>query len=154
MANYYEQIYKLIVKSIHKVLIQDRKGLKIGTKGEAISLLDIHILEKIGEAGHKKIYQLVEDISMDRRFIASCVKKLLLNGYIEKERSEKDKRVHILKLTEYGKMHYKKYEQEQKKWLNFVLSEVTLNEEKAIVKFLSRINRATFYETSVRDEKE
>ncbi|QZY54249.1 MarR family winged helix-turn-helix transcriptional regulator [Crassaminicella profunda] len=142
MANYYHEINRMIDKLMHKVLVYDRKGFKINGK-EELSLLDIHVLRKIGQQKHKKIYELVKDLEIDRGLIASVMKKLILSGYIIKERSEEDKRVYILKLTDEGKIMYEKTLDIQKNLLDFVLNDVTLNEEKAILKFLSKINQTT-----------
>ncbi|MCT4619734.1 MAG: MarR family transcriptional regulator [Marinisporobacter sp.] len=142
MANYYYEINKMLDKLMHKVLVYDRKGFKINGK-EELSLLDIHVLRKIGQVNNKKIYELVKDLEIDRGLIASVMKKLILNGYITKEKSEEDKRVYILRLTDEGKEMCKKTLDIQKDLLNFVLSDVTLNEEKAILKFLSKINQTT-----------
>ncbi|MCT4605092.1 MAG: MarR family transcriptional regulator [Marinisporobacter sp.] len=142
MANYYYEINKMLDKLMHKVLVYDRKGFKINGK-EELSLLDIHVLRKIGQVNNKKIYELVKDLEIDRGLIASVMKKLILNGYITKEKSEEDKRVYILKLTDEGKEMCKKTLDIQKDLLNFVLSDVTLKEEQAILKFLSKINQTT-----------
>ncbi|QXM05223.1 MarR family winged helix-turn-helix transcriptional regulator [Crassaminicella indica] len=142
MANYYHEINRMIDKLMHKVLVYDRKGFKINGK-EELSLLDIHVLRKIGQEDNKKIYELINDLEIDRGVVASVTKKLILNGYIIKERSEEDKRVYIIKLTDAGKEMYEKTLKVQKDLLDFVLSEVTLNEEKAILKFLSKINQTT-----------
>lgn len=143
VANYYYEIGKMIDKIIHKVLLYDKKGFEIRGKGEALSLLDIHILKNIGEGENKKIYELVEDMGMDRGLVASGIKKLMSNGYIIKSKSEKDKRVYILKLTEKGKEMYEESLMIKKQVLEFILKDVSLNEEKAILKFLSKMNQAT-----------
>ncbi|WP_053955823.1 MarR family winged helix-turn-helix transcriptional regulator [Inediibacterium massiliense] len=143
MANYYPQINKMIDKLMHQVLIYDRKGFKIGNKLENLSLLDIHALRKIEERDDTKIYELVEELGVDRGVISSVIKKLMQNSYIIKEKSKEDKRVYILKLTTEGKEMCTKTMEIQKKLLNFVLEDMSFNEEKAILKFLSKINQTT-----------
>ncbi|MEW9124281.1 MAG: MarR family transcriptional regulator [Thermotaleaceae bacterium] len=143
MANYYNEINNILDKLIHKVLVYDRKGFKIGIKGEPLSLLDIYILKKIGEGERKKLYELVEEMEIDRGLISSFVQKLILNGYVQKEKSREDKRVHMVKLTALGREMLDKNLDRQEELLNFILSDVTLNEEKTILKFLSKINQTT-----------
>lgn len=143
MANYYNEINEMINKLMHKVLIYDRKGFKIKGKMEELSLLDIHVLRNIGEVENKKIYELVEDMEIDRGLIASVTKKLILSGYVKKERDQDDKRVYILKLTSLGREMHEKTLCIQEKLLDFVLSDMTLNEEKAILKFLSKVKQTT-----------
>lgn len=146
MANYYHEINKMMEKLIHKIFVYDRKGFKMDGKGEALSFLDMDVIRKIGEAEHKKIYELVEEMETDRSFVASITKKLILNGYIMKEKSEHDKRVYMLRLTEEGRAIYEKSLEKQREFLHFILSDITLNEEKAILKFLSKVNQTTLLE--------
>ncbi|KXG75644.1 MarR family winged helix-turn-helix transcriptional regulator [Thermotalea metallivorans] len=141
MANYYKEINKMLEKLVHRVLIYDRAGFKKGVKTEELSLLDIYILKKIGEEESKKIYELVNEMEIDRGIIASSTSKLVSCGYVEKEKSQEDKRVYVLRLTEQGRQLWHKNNEKHGELLNFVLADITLNEEKAILKFLSKINQ-------------
>lgn len=142
MANYYNEINELMDQLIYKILIYDKKGLKIGPRGGTLSLVDIHILKKMKEVENKKIYELVKEMEMDRSFVTAAVKKLVLNEYIEKKQLKDDKRVYTLNLTELGREIIEDVVKEQKSLLYYVLSETTLNEEKAILKFLNKINKS------------
>ena len=141
MANYYNEINTMVEKLIHKILVYDRKGFKIGTKNKELSLLDVYVLKTIGEEKEKKIYELLEEVEMDRGMVASIIKKLVLYAYVRKERSQDDKRAYIVSLTEKGMDMYDKTLEIQGNFLEFILSDITLNEEKAILKFLSKINQ-------------
>ncbi|MBF8982930.1 winged helix DNA-binding protein [Lutibacter sp. B2] len=143
MGNYYNEINIMVEKLMHKILVYDRKGFKIGTKSKELSLLDVYVLKAIGEEKEKKIYELLEEVEMDRGMVASIIKKLVLYAYVRKERSEDDKRAYILSLTEKGMDMYNKTLEIQENFLEFILSDITLNEEKAILKFLSKINQTT-----------
>ena len=143
MANYYNEINIMVEKLIHKILVYDRKGFKIGTKNKELSLLDVYVLKTIGEEKEKKIYELLEEVEMDRGMVASTIKKLVLYAYVRKERSQDDKRAYIVSLTEKGMDMYNKMLEIQGDFLEFILSDITLNEEKAILKFLSKINQTT-----------
>lgn len=143
MGNYYNEINRMLDKLIHKVLLYDRKGFKAGVKGEALSLLDLDILRRIGEQDRKKLFELVEEMEMDRGLISSCIQKLVLNGYLEKEKSKKDKRAYIVRLTEPGRKMTQIHLEKQKELLHLILDDMSLNEEKAILKFLSRVNQTS-----------
>ena len=153
MGNYYNEINRMLDKLIHKVLIYDRKGFKVGAKGESLSLLDLDILRRIGEENCKKLYTLVEEMEMDRGLISSCIQKLSLMGYLEKEKSKKDKRVYIVRLTDLGRKMTENNLEKQKELLHFILDEMTLNEEKTILKFLSKINQTTLATSRPIEEK-
>ncbi|MFZ5968088.1 MAG: MarR family winged helix-turn-helix transcriptional regulator [Bacillota bacterium] len=143
MANYTREIQNMMDRLIYRILIVDKKGLKAGKKGDVLSGFDIYMLKKIGEDDEKKLYELIEEMEADRGLIASSLKKLMAYGFVEKEKSPTDKRAFILRLTEEGKQVYEEKKAEQQQLLDLVLADITLNEEKAVLKFLSRMNQAT-----------
>ena len=153
MGNYYNEINRMMEKLIHKVLVYDRKGFKAGVKGEALSLLDLDILRRIEEQGCKKLYELVEEMEIDRGLISSCIQKLVLNSYLEKEKSKKDKRAYIVRLTELGREMTETHLEKQKELLHLILDDMSLNEEKAILKFLSRVNQTSLAYSRKMEQK-
>ncbi|SHI64243.1 DNA-binding transcriptional regulator, MarR family [Geosporobacter subterraneus DSM 17957] len=153
MGNYYNEINRMMEKLIHKVLVYDRKGFKAGVKGEALSLLDLDILRRIEEQGCKKLYELVEEMEIDRGLISSCIQKLVLNSYLEKEKSKKDKRAYIVRLTELGRKMTATHLEKQKELLHLILDDMSLNEEKAILKFLSRVNQTSLAYSRKMEQK-
>jgi len=145
VANYYNQINMMMEKIINKILIADKKGFKIGRKNEDLSLLDILVIKKIGSNSMKPIYSLVKETEIDRGVISSIINKLVANGYIKKEKAKEDKRVNMVILTDEGEEVYNKILDGQSEILDFILNDITLNEEKAILKFLSKINQKMMY---------
>lgn len=141
MANYYNEINKIMEKIVNKLLIVDKKGLRIGKKNEELSLLDILIIKKVGSNNMKPIYSLVKETEIDRGTMTSIINKLVTNGYMKKEKAKEDKRVNMVTLTEDGEEIYNKILKIQVGLLDFILNDVTLNEEKAILKFLSKIKQ-------------
>jgi len=142
MANYHDEIGKMINKVIHKALLCEMEGFRLGTRGEAFSYLELKIMRKLREGDNKKILQLMEELQLNRGLVAALVKKLLAGGYITKEQSEEDRRVFTIKLTDSGKKILDRSSHGEKEFLDFILSDITVNEERAILKFLSKINQA------------
>lgn len=141
MANYHREINKMMEKLIYRFLILDKKGCTLESKGENLSFLEIHIIKEIGRSFEKSIYNLVRETDMDRSTITTIINRLVLNDYLSKEKSEEDKRIYILRLTDRGQEVYNKIENTQKDIVESILNDITLNEEKAILKFLSKVNQ-------------
>jgi len=141
VANYYNEINKMMEKIVNKTLILDKKGFNIGKKNEELSLLDIFIIKKVGNNSMKPIYSLVKETEIDRGIVTSIINKLVINGYMKKEKARDDKRVNMVALTEDGEKVYSEILKRQIEFLDFILNDITLNEEKAILKFLSKINQ-------------
>ncbi|MCG8541916.1 MAG: MarR family transcriptional regulator [Clostridia bacterium] len=144
MANYYNEINEMMEKIINRFLVIDKRGFRLGKKNEELSLLDIIVIKKIGISIMKPIYSLARETEMDRGVITSIINKLVASGYIKKEKAEEDKRVNMVTLTDKGEETYQKILNKQIEILDFVLNDITLNEEKAVLKFLSKINQSMF----------
>lgn len=142
MANYYNEINEMMEKIINRFLVIDKRGFRLGKKNEELSLLDIIVIKKIGISIMKPIYSLARETEMDRGVITSIINKLVASGYIKKEKAEEDKRVNMVTLTDKGEETYQKILNKQIEILDFVLNDITLNEEKAVLKFLSKINQS------------
>lgn len=145
--NYYDEINGMIDQWIQGILTADRKGFKVGVKGDVLSVFEFHMLKKIGDGENKKLYELVDEMDVDRGIIASSIKKLILGGYVVKEKSKEDKRVTLLRLTSGGRSILQNKIQTHRDYLNGVLSNVSLNEEKIILKFLKKINEVSYLES-------
>ena len=144
MANYYNEINEMMEKIINRFLVIDKRGFRLGKKNEELSLLEIIVIKKIGISIMKPIYSLARETEMDRGVITSIINKLVASGYIKKEKAEEDKRVNMVTLTDKGEETYQKILNKQIEILDFVLNDITLNEEKAVLKFLSKINQSMF----------
>ncbi len=143
MANYYKEINRILEKIIYKVLSIDKSGIELEDVHEKLSFLDIHILKKVGDEIEKSMQSLIKEMDFERGIITPIINKMVACGYIIKEKSERDKRVFNLRLTEDGKRVYNKIIENEKELFKFILKDITLNEEKAVLKFLSKINQTT-----------
>lgn len=126
---------------VDKLLLYECREFKGGRKGKGLSLLDVQILYRITNNEEKKIHEIMRETGLERNLIASSIRKLISCGYIQKEQSEKDRRVHILKATDSGKEFIALKQKKQKEWLEKVLEDMSLNETKTVLKFLSNIEQ-------------
>lgn len=141
MANYYMEISKLMDKLLEKALIYNINGFKIGPKKEVFTTLEVVILKRIAISPNQKMMQIIDDININRSLASSMIKKLIVKGYIEKNQSKEDRRVYLLQLTENGNQVVEESFNLQKRYLDFVLNDISVNEEKAVLKFLSKLNQ-------------
>lgn len=137
MRNYYAQIYEYLDKLVRSIIILDKTGIR--SKGISLSLTDIIILKLVGEASGKKMFEVIDALSMDRNTFKTIINRLILQGYISKSRSEEDKRAYFLELTAKGREIFEDIIDQEKQLLFSLLNDFTFNEEKAILKFLVKL---------------
>lgn len=113
-------------------------------KLERLGIVELMILEHLRD--HKKVtlHDLLEIYELKRTKLISLIKKMQEYDYIIKEENPIDKRSSYLVLGPKGESFLESYGKHEAVFLDFVLRDMTINEEKAIVKFLSKIQQTDY----------
>lgn len=138
MRSYYLQINEYLQKLIGNAIKHDKKGITI--KGNNLSIEDLFILKILGKDKEKKMFEVIQELNIDRNSFVTLISKLQQQQLILKLKSAEDKRVHVLSLTDKGKEVYEKMLQQEKEMLEVLLNDFSFNEEKAVLKFLVKID--------------
>lgn len=153
MANYTNEIRMMMEKVLIKLMEYDRKGFELESVSISITLNEWMLIKHVANCDDVSIAKLSETFVMDRGLISTYLNKFLKNNILIKERSKEDKRSSVLQLTETGKRLYSEMLIKEDEILDFLLEEVTINEEKGILKYLSKITQLTVEKYQVNDEK-
>lgn len=138
MRNYYVQIHDYLQKLISSIIEIDQSG--INTNGSFLSIRDLLILKLLGDGKGKKMFEVMETLNIDRNSFKTIVSRLVFHGYIEKNRSTEDRRAYFLELTDTGRQVFEEILDKEKNMLFSLLNDFTFNEEKAILKFLVKLD--------------
>lgn len=137
MRNYYVQIYEYLQRFVTNIVILDKKG--INDKNCYLSITDLLILKLLGNEHKKKMFEVMNALNIDRNTFKTIINRLISKGYISKNRCEDDKRAYTLELTDKGKSFFAESINKEKEILFTLLEDFTFNEEKAILKFLVKL---------------
>lgn len=138
MRSYYLQINDYLQRFIKNIVIYDKKGISL--KGISLSIMELSIIKTLGNAKKKKMYELIDELDVDRNSLVTMINKLQQQHLIAKTKSLQDKRVYILRLTDRGEEVYQEILQKEKDILFSLLNDFSFNEEKAIMKLLVKID--------------
>ena len=138
MRNYYIQIYEYLQKFIAGIIILDKKG--INNDNCYLSITDLLVLKLLGSGHRKKMFEVIGDLGIDRNAFKTILNRLISRGYVDKSRCEDDKRAYNLELTDKGRLFFNRTIDKEKEILFSLLDDFTLNEEKAILKFLVKLD--------------
>ncbi|MBN6187232.1 MarR family transcriptional regulator [Aneurinibacillus sp. BA2021] len=75
------------------------------------------ILNILGEYGPKKVSELAEELEITLPSITTLADKLVALGYIERKKSDKDRRIVYLHITEQGRQVVEELREERRKRL-------------------------------------
>ncbi|ABR47037.1 transcriptional regulator, MarR family [Alkaliphilus metalliredigens QYMF] len=138
MGSYYSQIYEYTEKAVKTVLSLDRKGIK--NDGDQLTISELLLLKEIGEQKEGKMAEVMEALALDRNVFATMLGRVQSSRYVTKKRCRYDGRVYLLMLTDKGKDTVYQIFEREKGNLFHLLGDFTFNEEKAILKFLVKLD--------------
>lgn len=139
MANYSNEIAHMLDRMYIKLLSQDRAGHYRSALNVRLNLLELMLIKQLGQRGPLRLTDLIQGLEGDRNSIATALGVLSKSKVVRKLPDPSDGRVQIVELTEKGLLVYEAIMDEQRKELDFILREASINEERAILKFVSKI---------------
>jgi len=143
MANYTNEIRVMMEKVLIKLMEYERKGFKLKSVPMTITFNEWMLIKHVANSEAVSIAGITKTFGMDRGLISTYLNKFLKNNILIKVKSEEDKRFFVIELTHIGEKLYKEMMEKEDKILEFLLEDVTINEEKGVLKYLSKITQLT-----------
>lgn len=126
-----------------KFIEKDKKGVQLEGLMHFNSFLELMLLNELGRTERMSTQDLLKVIELDRGVLDTQIKNLSMRRLIYKEKDEDDKRKAYIGLTDQGKEQVEVFRKIEEDAMQFVMKDMSINEQKAILKFLSRINQLT-----------
>ena len=101
----YEKLNEVLVQLFNDTLEVERKYVE-KSRFRDISVNDMHILEAIGIDGAKSMSTIAKLVGVTVGTLTIAVNSLVKKGYVIRTRSEKDRRVVLVTLSEKGRAAY------------------------------------------------
>lgn len=139
----YQKDIKRIMKQLMLVyetrIVSDKKR-----KLEHFGAVELMLMEYLMDNDQVTQNELLDVIPLKRTKMIGILKKMVSHGYIERIDNPSDKRSNFLVPGKNGIELMKSYGEHEEVFLDFVLRDMTINEEKTIVKFLSKIQQTDY----------
>lgn len=144
MSVYQKDVSKIFKLLLLKYETQIALNKKRDIKMDRFSIIELTILDHLRHHEDVILNDVLELVTIKRGKVLAILKKLMEAGLVEKHLNKQDRRSTFLKLTAAGQLLMNDYDKHEAEFLDFVLKDMTINEEKAIVKFLSKINQTDY----------
>jgi len=141
MSVYSNEINQMINKILEKGVLKKNEETAILPKG--VTLLNFYILKKINSGDGVILTDLRDEFGIDYNKIRKEISSLENLALIKRKEDPKDKRRKYIQVTQQGKNRITTLDKLLEDKLQFVINNFSVNEEKAVLKFLSRINQLT-----------
>lgn len=140
MENREEQLNSLLVQLFNDILHIEEKVLK-SSEIKDLSITEIHTIDAIGTKGNRTMGQIAHDLRITVGTLTSAINRLIKKGYAERARTEQDRRVVLVSLTEKGKYAYKIHADFHKEMVQATLSYYNEQEQELLCNVMQKINK-------------
>ena len=135
---HYDTINEVLVSLFNEILDIEERAL-ITDQYKDISVNDMHVIENIGIDKPKNMSTVSRALSVTVGTLTIAINNLVKKGYVKRVRSEEDRRVVLISLTEKGKNAYHHHKLFHDKMVLAVMRELNVSEVEALSKALTNL---------------
>lgn len=133
-----EVLNHLLVVMFNQILNIEEKALKKGPFGN-LTLSELHVIEAIGYDATLPMSAIATRLDITVGTLTIAMNNLVKKGYVSRVRSETDRRVVLICLTERGKEAFIHHSDFHKEMINFTMSVLSPEEGDILIKSLEKI---------------
>ena len=139
MDQAYEMFHEVLVKLFNDIMNIEAKAI-ITPEFRDITNNDMHIIEAVGLGGGN-MSSIAAKLKITVGSLTTSMNSLVKKGYVKRERSEKDRRVVFIQLTNKGRMAYHHHAEFHRQMTEAVIAELNENETEVLVKALDGLRK-------------
>ncbi|WP_394924764.1 MarR family winged helix-turn-helix transcriptional regulator [uncultured Robinsoniella sp.] len=136
--NTHDTINDVLVNLFNDIMAIEEKAIITG-EFKDISNNDMHIIEAIGEKDTKNMSTVAKALSVTMGTLTIAINSLVKKGYVDRIRSEKDRRVVLISLSEKGMRAYNHHRQFHEQMVKATIKGLTKDEMKVLGQALSNL---------------
>lgn len=138
--NHYDTINEVLVNLFNEIMDIEEKAL-ITSEYKDISVNDMHILEAIGVQEAKNMSTVARSLSVTVGTLTIAINNLVKKGYVQRVRSQEDRRVVLISLSSKGEKAYYHHRTFHDKMVLAVLKDLNLQETEALTNALLKLQK-------------
>lgn len=138
--NSYNTINEVLVKLFNEIMDIEEKAV-ITEEFKDISNNDMHVIEAIGKDEPKNMSTIAKTLSVTVGTLTIAINNLVKKGYVNRVRSEEDRRVVLISLSAKGERafdHHKRFHEEM---VEATLKGLNREETEVLVKALQNLRK-------------
>ena len=134
-----ETINDILVNLFNEILKLEEEAI-ITEEFKDITNNDMHIVEAIGLSGENTMSAVAKKLNITAGSLTTSVNALVNKKYVKRQRSEEDRRVVFLDLTEKGKRAYEHHREYHRQMTEAVLARLNDEEVSVLTKALKDLS--------------
>ena len=139
MENAYATINNILVNLINEIWELEEKAI-ITEEFKDLTNNDMHVIEAIGLGDGNNMSSIAKKLNMTVGSLTTAMNSLVNKKYVERRRSEEDRRVVFVKLTDRGVKAYRHHEDYHRQMTRAILDKLDEAEIPVLVKTLDALS--------------
>ena len=131
---------EVFVKVFKNITGIEERAIRTGEYHNATAN-DMHVIEAIGMGKPKNMSSVAKSLAVTTGTLTISVNSLVKKGFVERIRSEQDRRVVLISLTERGKQVFRKHQRFHEELVESIVNRLNDDEKILLEKVLSNLNQ-------------
>lgn len=131
---------EVLVKLFREINTIEERAIKTGEYKE-LTVNDMHVMEAIDVYEPKNMTTVAKALSVTTGTLTISVNSLVKKGYVERTRSEEDRRVVLISLTDKGRKAHAQHQKFHQEMIDAIIKELDKDEQVILEKALSNLNQ-------------
>lgn len=127
------------VKIFRNILTIEEKAIR-SDRYQHVTMNDMHVIDAIGDGEAKNMTSVAKKLGVTTGTLTIAVNGLVKKGFVNRERSEEDRRVVLVSLSESGKKLYVQHNLFHKELTTGLADQLNDQEKVLLEKVLSNLN--------------
>ncbi|MDD7220080.1 MAG: MarR family transcriptional regulator [Clostridia bacterium] len=137
---HYEAINDVLVNLFNEIMDLEERAL-ITPEYKDISVNDMHIIDAVGIQEQKNMSSVARALGVTVGTLTTAMNNLVKKGYIYRTRSQKDRRVVLVSLSEKGEKAYYHHKDFHEKMVLAVLKDLNAEETEVLTEALVKLQK-------------
>ena len=139
MENAYKAINDILVNLFHEIWELEEKAI-ITEEFKDLTNNDMHVIEAVGLGEGNNMSAIAKKLNITVGSLTTAMNSLVNKGYVERHRSEKDRRVVFVRLTQKGIGAFRHHEDYHRQMTEAILNKLAEDEIPGLVKTLDGLS--------------
>ena len=131
---------EMLVRLFRNVNVIEERAIRTDEYKD-VTANDMHVIEAIGMDEAKNMTSVARSLDVTTGTLTIAVNSLVKKGYVDRVRSEEDRRVVLISLSEKGKRAYLHHREFHDRMIGAVVEELTEEEQQVLERALIKLNQ-------------
>ena len=139
IMNINHMLNEVLVKLFRNINLIEERMICTGEYKD-VTANDMHVIEAIDMAGAKNMTSVAKLLGVTTGTLTIAINSLVKKGYVDRVRSEEDRRVVLISLSEKGRRAFLHHRQFHEQMIDAIVEELTEEEQVVLEKALVKLN--------------